>query len=132
MKRWIHAAYEVEDQDMLPAGYLKTTRFNAPSIKTDDQKNVLEAIEIAIAEKFKQFDAFCDRQFYLTSDSAWSGKVDVYPEGYYIQLEATRANFNAFVFGDRVIRKPRILGDKIATYQVSGNRGQVEWMSKGR
>ena len=133
MKKWIHAAEEHAQETVeMPAGYLKTNRFNAPSIKTADQRNVLEAIEIAIMDKFKQFESFCDRQFYLTSESAWSGKVDVYPEGYYIQLEATRANFNAFVAGDHVIRKPVKLADKVATYQVSGNRGQVEWMSKGR
>lgn len=109
----------------VPAGYLKTNRFNS---KISDN-NVLEAIEIAISQKFDQFDKFIDRQYYLTSGGGWTGIVDQYEEGYYIQLEATRANFNAFVSGDSVIRKPVHLSEKQATYNVSGDAGHVEYIS---
>ena len=126
MKRWIHAAEE------LPAGYLKTTRFTAPSIKTDEQRNALEALEIAISEKFKQFDQMCDIQFHLTSDASWRGTIDEYPEGYYIKLEVTRAGFQAFVEGDHVIRKPRKLSEKIRTFDVQGTNGEVYYMSRGK
>ena len=109
----------------MPDGYLKTNRFNSKI----NNNNVLEAIEIAISQKFDQFDKFIDRQYYLTSGGGWTGVVDEYEEGYYIQLEATRANFNAFVSGDRVIRKPINLSDKIASYQVSGDSGHIEYVS---
>lgn len=128
MKRWIHSAETVE----MPDGYLRTTKFTAPGIRTDEQRNVLEAIEIAITEKFKQFDSMCDIQLHLTSDASWRGVVDEYEEGYYIQLEATRSGFNAFVQGDHVIRKPRNLSEPIARYNVDGNRGTVYGISKKR
>ena len=126
MKRWIHANTEI------PAGYLKTTKFTAPYIKTDDQRNALEALEIAIVEKFKQFDTMCDIQFHLTSEASWRGTIDEYPEGYYIQLEATRSGFQAFVEGDHVIRKPRKLSEKIRSYDVAGVNGRVDYLSKRR
>lgn len=126
MKRWIHSNTE------MPAGYLKTTKFTTPYIKTDDQRNALEALEIAIAEKFKQFDTMCDIQFHLTSEASWRGTIDEYPEGYYIQLEATRSGFQAFVEGDHVIRKPRKLSDKIRSYDVAGVNGRVDYLSKQR
>lgn len=66
MKRWIHATE-------LPDGYLKTTRFTTPSIKTNDQRNALEALEVAIAEKFDQFDKMNDITMNLTSDTHWQG-----------------------------------------------------------
>ena len=44
MKKWIHAKTD---------GYLQTTKFTTPSIKTDDQRNALEAFEIAVIEKQK-------------------------------------------------------------------------------
>ena len=125
MKRWIHAAE-------MPAGYLKTTSINCPSIKTDDQMNVLEALEIAIAGKFDQFDKFMDRQYYLTSSGSWSGRIEVYPTGYYINLEGTRSGFQAFVSGDSVIRKPRNLGEMIGYYDANGDNGEVYWMSPRR
>lgn len=125
MKRWIHAAE-------MPAGYLKTNSINCPSIKTDDQMNALEALEIAIAGKFDQFDKFMDRQYYLTSAGSWSGRIEVYPSGYYINLEGTRSGFQAFVSEDNVIRKPRMLGDMIGYYEVNGDNGQVYWMSQRR
>lgn len=125
MKRWIHAAE-------MPAGYLKTTRINCPSIKTDDQMNALEALEIAIAGKFDQFDKFMDRQIYLTSAGSWSGRIEVYPSGYYINLEGTRSGFQAFVSGDNVIRKPRTLDNMEGYYDVNGDNGQVYWMSQRR
>ena len=125
MKRYIRAA-------SLPNGYLKTTKFTTPSIKTDDQFNALEALEVAISSKFDQFDRMCDIQLHLTSDSTWTGKIDEYEEGYYIQLEATRSSFQAFVAGDKVIRKPRVLSNKIATYEVEGTRGRVDWMSNAK
>lgn len=117
------------EADGMPAGYLKTSRFTAPSIKTDEQRNALEAFEIAISQKFKQFESMCDRQFYLTSDSAWTGSIYQYERGYYIQLEATRSNFSAFVEGDDVIRKPRNVGELLGRFDVSGNSGKVDWMS---
>ena len=123
MKRWIHASE-------IPNGYLKTSKFTAPSIRTDDQRNALEALEIAITEKFKQFDTMCDIQFHLTSEASWTGYIDEYPEGYYIRLEATRSGFQAFVQGDVVIRKPRKLSEKIGTYEVEGTAGRVDWMSR--
>ena len=125
MKRWIHAAE-------MSAGYLKTTRINCPSIKTDDQMNALEALEIAIAGKFDQFDKFMDRQIYLTSAGSWSGRIEVYPSGYYINLEGTRSGFQAFVSGDNVIRKPRTLDNMEGYYDVNGDNGQVYWMSQRR
>lgn len=109
----------------LPAGYLKTNRFNS---RISDN-NVLEAIEIAISQKFNQFQSFMDRQMYLTSGTGWTGTVDQYEDGYYIQLEATRSQFNAFVSGDTVIRKPVNPGKKVASYRVSGDAGHVEFIS---
>ena len=123
MKRWIHASE-------IPNGYLTTTRFTTPSIKTDDQRNALEALEIAITEKFKQFDTMCDIQFHLTSEASWTGTIDEYPEGYYILISVTRAGFQAFVEGDHVIRKPRNLSQKIGTYDIEGHNGRVEYMSR--
>ena len=114
----------------LPGGYLSTTKFTTPSIKTNDQRNALEAFEIAISEKFDQFDKMCDITFNLTSDTAWNGKIDEFDEGYYIQLVGTRSMFNAFVHGDKVIRKPRHLSQKIGTYTINGTRGRIDWMSK--
>lgn len=119
MKRVIKANAE------LPAGYLKTNRFNS---RVSDN-NVLEAIEIAISQKFNQFQSFMDRQMYLTSGTGWTGTVDQYEDGYYIQLEATRSQFNAFVSGDTVIRKPVNPGKKVASYRVSGDAGHVEFIS---
>ena len=118
----------------IPDGYLKTSKFTAPSIKTREQRNALEAIEIAIVEKFDQFDKFIDRQFYMTSSGHWDGKVDEYESGYYIQLIATRAAFNAFVANGTVIRKPvgSKLGKLIHSFDVSGDSGEVQWMSSGR
>lgn len=112
----------------LPSGYLTTTRFNS---RINDN-NVLEAIELAISEKFPQFDAMMDRQLYLTSGTGWTGTVTEYPEGYYIKLEATRSEFVAFVSGDHVIRKPSNLKDPIGEYIVSGDKGHVEFISSKR
>ena len=126
MKRWIHSSSE------LPKGYLKTNRFNAPFINTDVKRNALEALEIAIAEKFKQFDTMCDIQFHLTSAPTWSGTIDEYDEGYYIQLEATRSSFQAFVQNDAVIRKPRNLSNEVTRYRVYGEEGQVTHMTSGK
>lgn len=122
MKRWIHASE-------MPAGFLKTTKFTTPSIETDDQRNALEALEIAIASKYGQFDAFMNRQAYLTSEASWSGRIEVYPEGYYIFLEGTRSGFQAFVSNGDVIRKPRNLGQYEGRYDVEGVNGQVYYMS---
>lgn len=116
----------------LPAGYLRTTRFSTPSIKTDDQRNALEAFEVAVANKFDQFDKFMERQMYLTSDSSWSGYIEVYPEGYYVSLEGTRSSFQAFVSKDLTIRKPRKLSPMEGYYDVNGNAGQVYYMSSLR
>ena len=125
MKRYIRTAE-------LPAGYLKTNRFNS---KIADN-NVLQAIEIAISQKFDSFEEFCDRQLHFTSDSAWTGTVTQYElQGYYIQLEATRAQFVAFVDETgNVIRKPRNLDPKsiIGEWDVSGNRGHIEFVSSNR
>lgn len=114
----------------IPDGYLKTSKFTAPSIKTDDQRNALEAFEIAVSEKFKQWDNFINRQFYLTSDSGWSGKIEKYADGYYINIQGTRSGFQAFVSGDLVIRKPRLMTPMIGWYEVDGNNGTVRWMSR--
>ena len=120
-------------EEILPhPGFLKTSKFTAPSIKTDEQRNALEAFEIAVTQKYKQFDALLSRQLYLTSDTAWTGKIDEYETGYYVQVEATRSNFNAFVQGDTVIRKPRNPGEKIATYEIEGYSGTVHWMSRAK
>lgn len=121
MKRWIHASEETN----LPDGYLKTSRFTAPSINTDDKRNAVEALEIAISQKFDQFDKMCDITFDLTSSSSWSGVIDEYPEGYYITLEGTRSGFQAFVQRDDVIRKPRNLSPVVRKYYVQGERGTV-------
>lgn len=128
MKRWIHASEEKE----LPGGYLTTTKFTAPFIKTDEQKNALEALELSIAEKFRLFDQMCDITEHLTSDPHWMGTITEYPEGYYIQLEGTRSGFQAFVTGDQVIRKPRKLSEKVRIFDVEGRRGQVERMREDR
>lgn len=125
MKRYVRTSE-------IPDGYLKTTRFSTPSIRTDDQRNALEALEIAITEKFDQFDKMNEITLHLTSDSFWQGVIEEYPEGYYIKLSATRSGFQAFVQGDSVIRKPRNLSDRIAYYEVKGNRGTVEFMSRAR
>ena len=124
MKRYVHAADDT-------AGYLQTTRFTTPSIKTDDQRNALEALEVAMLEKRKQFDAMCDIQLHLTSEATWRGVINEYEQGYHILLEATRSSFQAFVHGDQVIRKPRNAGLAIRQYKVEGVRGRVEWMSRG-
>lgn len=129
MKRWIHAS---EDTSQIPAGYLKTNRFNCPSIKTDDQRNALEALELAISQKFNQFDKMNEITLHLTSDEFWQGTITWFEEGYYIQLEGTRSSFTAFVTGDSVIRKPRKGLTPVATYKVEGRCGQVEYMSKAR
>lgn len=126
MKRWIHASTTKE----IPSGYLKTSKFTTPSIKTDDQRNACEAFELAITQKFPQFDDFMTRQIYLTSDTSWSGVIEEYPEGYYVKLEGTRSGFQAFVKGDSVIRKPVKLSPMIAHYDVNGNSGTVYWMSR--
>jgi len=118
MKRMITSAE-------IPAGYLKTNKFNS---RINDN-NVLEAIEIAIAEKFEQWEKTMDRQFYLTSGTGWQGEVIEYPEGYYILIDITRGGFQAFVDGDRVIRKPRVLSNPVAKYSVSGDKGHVEYVS---
>ncbi len=127
MKRWIHATE-------LPDGYLKTTRFTSPSIKTDDQRNALEALEVAIAEKFDQFDKMNEITLHLTSDTHWQGVIEEYDEGYYIKLEGTRSSFQAFVLlgGGGVVRKPRILSEMIGYYDVDGSNGQVYNMSRRR
>ena len=116
----------------IPDGYLKTSRFTAPSIKTREQRNALEALEIAIVEKFPQFDRFCDRQVYFTSSAHWQGVIDEYESGYCIQLTATQSAFNAFVAKDKVIRKPvgSKLGKLIRSFEVDGDSGQVDWMSQ--
>lgn len=109
----------------MPLGYLKTNHFNSRINNT----SVLEAIELAIYAKFDQFDKMMDRQMYLTSGTSWTGKVTEYPEGYYIQLEATRSSFQAFVVGDDVIRKPAKLSDPVGEYDVSGDAGHIQWVS---
>lgn len=118
----------------IPDGYLKTSKFTAPSIKTREQRNALEALEIAIVEKFPQFDRFCDRQVYFTSGAHWQGVIDEYESGYYIQLTATQSAFNAFVAKDKVIRKPvgSKLGKLIRSFEVDGDNGQVDRMSQAR
>ena len=121
MKRYIKSAE-------LPSGYLKTNHFNSRINNT----SVLEAIELAISLKFDQFDKMMERQMYLTSGTSWAGNVTEYLEGYYIQLEATRSSFQAFVSGDDVIRKPAKLSDPIGEYQVSGDAGHVQWISPMR
>lgn len=125
MKRYIRTSE-------VPAGYLKTTKFTTPSIKTDDQRNALEALEIAIAEKFDQFERFCDIQLHLTSEASWRGVIYEYESGYWIKLDATRSNFQAFVQGDSVVRKPRNAGELIGHYDVEGVRGEVYHMSSRR
>lgn len=127
MKRYIHSADNARE---IPSGYLKTSKFTAPSIKTDDQRNACEAFELAVTQKFPQFDNFMNRQIYLTSDTSWSGIIEEYPEGYYVKLEGTRGGFQAFVQGDSVIRKPVKLSPMIGYYQANGNSGTVYWMSK--
>ena len=126
MKRWIHATE-------LPDGYLKTTRFTTPSIKTDDQRSALEALEVAISQKFDQFDSMIEITVHLTSDSFWQGTIEEYSEGYYIKLEGTRSGFQAFVAtGGDIIRKPRKLSEMIGYYDVQGSGGRVEHMSRRR
>ncbi len=122
----------IRSTEEMPNGYLTTTRFNAPFIKTDGQRNALEALEIAISQKFKQFSSMCDIQFHLTSAATWSGTIDEYDEGYYIQLEATRSSFQAFVHNDTVIRKPRKLSKEVIRYRVYGEEGQVTHMTSGK
>lgn len=129
--RPVEFATNVEEKS-IPDGFLKTSKFSAPSIKTADQRNALEAFEIAITEKYKQFDNMLAVQMGLTSGTGWTGDIDEYPEGYYIQISATRSSFQAFVQGDHVIRKPRILGDRIAHYSIDGDAGTVYYMSSGR
>lgn len=126
MKRLI-----ISDKEM-PDGYLKTTRFSTPSIRTDDQINALEALEIAISEKFEQFDKMNDITFNLTSDEFWSGTISEYDTGYYIQLEGTRSSFSAFVEHDSVTRKSRHLTTPLRVYDVEGLAGQVTFMSNAR
>ena len=110
----------------VPDGYLRTTKFTTPNIRTDAQLNILEVIETAIVAKFDQFDKMCDIQLHLTSDSSWSGYVYEYEEGYYVKLEATRSSFQAFVAPDgSVIRKPRNLSEPVSIWSVDGNRGLV-------
>ncbi len=116
----------------IPDGYLKTSKFTTPSIKTDGQRNALEAFEIAVSEKFKQFEDFMTRQVYLTSESSWRGKIEKYSDGYYINLEGTRSGFQAFVSGDSVVRKPRRTSGLLGWYEVDGNSGTVYWMSEWR
>ena len=117
----------------IPDGYLRTTKFTTPSIKSEIQRNALEAFEIAVCEKFDQFDRFCDIQCYLTSGCNWTGIIDEYEVGYYIQIEGTRCSFNAFVCGDSVIRKlsSKKLGNKLRSFSISGIEGLVSWMSAG-
>ncbi len=110
----------------LPNGYLKTNRFNS---RINDN-NVLEAIEIAISQKFDQWSKTMDRQFYLTSGTGWNGIVVQYPEGYYIQVDVTRGRFQAFVEGDHIIRKPLKLSDPIGKFWISGDGGHVEYISR--
>ena len=126
----IEASETIENQ--VPPGFLSTTKFTTPSIKTDDQRNALEALEIAISEKFQLFDKMCERAMYLNSEASWEGYIYEYEEGYYIDLTATRSSFTAFVAGDSVIRKPRNLNGPIARYDVEGVNGQVYYMSKNR
>lgn len=125
MKRYISTSE-------IPDGYLRTTRFTTPSIKTNDQLNALEAFEIAVTEKFDQFEKFCDIQLHLTSDSSWTGTIYEYEAGYWIKLQATRSSFQAFVSGDSVVRKPNNSGELIGRYDVEGNRGTVYYMSRNR
>lgn len=126
MKKWIHAT-------TLPEGYLRTTKFSTPSIKTDDQRNALEALEVAITQKFDQWDKMNEITLYLTSESFWQGTIEEYPEGYYILINATRSGFQAFVDPTgTVIRKPRNLSDMIGYYNVEGYSGKVDYMSKRR
>ena len=125
MKRYVHAMTRE-----MPDGYLRTTKFTAPSIKSDDQRNALEAFELAVSQKFKQFDDFMNRQAALTSDPSWTGVIEEYPEGYLIKLEGTRSGFTAFVDGDTVVRKPIKLSPMVGYYNASGNSGTVQWMSR--
>ena len=53
MKRYVHSTE-------MPDGFLKTSRFTAPSINTHEKRNALEALEIAIAQKYDQFKAMLD------------------------------------------------------------------------
>lgn len=121
MKRVIRASE-------LPPGYLETNRFNS---RINDN-NVLEAVEIAIAEKFDQWEKTMDRQFYLTSGTGWRGEVTQYPEGYYVKVEVTRGGFQAFVEGDHVIRKPVRLSEPIGKFDIQGDKGHVEFVSRNR
>lgn len=113
----------------IPPGYLQTSRFTTPSIRTDAQRNALEAFEIAVVVKYDQFKKLCDRQLHFTSDSSWTGTITEYEEGYYVEVEGVRSKFQAFVRGDDVIRKPVKLGDKIHVYRFTGWDGLVNWMS---
>ena len=116
----------------MPNGYLRTTKFTTPSIKTDAQRNVLEAFELAVSQKFKQFDTMNDITCHLTSDCFWQGEVYEYEKGYYIQLNGTRSSFVAFVAGDMVIRKPRNAGLFLHRYSIEGRNGLVEFMSHAK
>lgn len=128
----IAASTQVNSDSEVPGGYLNTNKFSCPSIKTDEQRNALEALEIAICDKFTQFENFCDRQFYLTSESSWTGTITLYDSGcYYIKLEGTRCEFSAFVQGDEVIRKrPSLASNAVGYFDVEGNRGSVYFMSR--
>lgn len=125
MKRYIKSSE-------LPSGYLGTNKFSVHRNLTDDEMNVVEAFEIAVTEKFDQFDRFCDIQLHLTSGSSWIGEVYEYEAGYWIKLSATRSGFQAFVSGDHVIRKPRNAGELIATYQIEGERGTIYYVREER
>ncbi|WP_394916985.1 hypothetical protein [uncultured Robinsoniella sp.] len=95
------------------------------NLKTQEERNIGEIIEIAMCEKEEQFKKMLDRTCYLTSDTGWSGTVKLYRCGYYIELEGTRSVFKCFLDNcNNVIRKPRNIEIE-QKYSISGNNTEI-------
>lgn len=98
------------------------------SLKTQEQFNIAEVIEICMMEKEAQFIKFLERTNHFTSDMGWTGNITEYEQGFYLDLCATQCTFKCFLDNtNNVIRKPNnIKLDKIRCYTVSGNNTEIQ------
>lgn len=102
------------------------------NLKTQEERNIAEIIEIAMLEKEEQFKKMLDRTCYFTSGNGWSGTVKLYSCGYYIELEGTQSAFKCFLDNcNNVIRKPRNIEIE-EQYSVSGDNTEIQRISRDR
>lgn len=96
-------------------------------LKTTEERNVAEIVEIMMLEKEQQFEKFLERISLLTSDMMWQGCVSFYNKGIYIEFSGTRSALNGFFDNQyNLIRKPRKLGEIRKKYDISGCGTEIE------